>query len=249
MPHNSKRPVVAIIQARMGSQRLPGKVLVDIRGQTMLERVVRRVQKTKSVEKVVVATTTSTADDPVAAVAASLGASVTRGSEEDVLDRFRQAAEEAGAATIVRVSADSPLVDPEVIDMVVNTYLSSDADYVSNKLQPSFPLGLDVEAFSREALDKVWMSATESYERSHVTLGIYSEPSEFKLVPVTTTPDRHDWRWTVDTEEDLRFVREVFFRLAGSNDFSWRDVVELIEKEPTLAEINAHLKPKDVTAG
>lgn len=249
MPHNSKRPVVAIIQARMGSERLPGKVLLDIRGQTMLERVVRRVQRAQRIEKVVVATTTSPADDPVAAVAASLGASVTRGSEEDVLDRFHQAAEEAGAATIVRVSADSPLVDPEVIDMVVDAYMSSDADYASNKLEPSFPLGLDVEAFSREALEKVWKSARESYERSHVTLGIYAEPSEFKLVPVTTTPDRHDWRWTVDTEEDLRFVREIFFRLAGSNDFSWRDVVELIEKEPTLAEINAHLKPKDVTAG
>jgi len=233
----------------MGSERLPGKVLLDIRGQTMLERVVRRVQRAQRIEKVVVATTTSPADDPVAAVAASLGASVTRGSEEDVLDRFHQAAEEAGAATIVRVSADSPLVDPEVIDMVVDAYMSSDADYASNKLEPSFPLGLDVEAFSREALEKVWKSARESYERSHVTLGIYAEPSEFKLVPVTTTPDRHDWRWTVDTEEDLRFVREIFFRLAGSNDFSWRDVVELIEKEPTLAEINAHLKPKDVTAG
>jgi spore coat polysaccharide biosynthesis protein SpsF (cytidylyltransferase family) len=233
----------------MGSERLPGKVLLDIEGQTMLERVVRRVQKATSIDKVVVATTTNPLDDVTAAAARALGVQVTRGSEEDVLDRFRQAAEETGAATIVRVSGDSPFVDPEVTNMVVDAFLASDADYASNKLEPSFPLGLDVEAFSREALERAWKEAEKSYERAHVTLRIYSEPSEFKLLPVTTTPNRHYMRWTVDTEEDLRFAREIFFRLGGSNDFSWREVVELIEKEPALAEINAHLRPKDVTAG
>src|SRR6185503_19335268 len=110
-------------------------------------------------------------------------------------------------------------------------------------------LGLDVEAFSREALERVWKEAEKPYERAHVTLRIYSEPSAFKLLPVTTTPNRHDMRWTVDTEEDLRFAREIFSRLGGSNDFSWREVVELIEKMPELAAINSHLRPKDVTAG
>jgi len=233
----------------MGSQRLPGKVLLDIEGQTMLERVVRRVQKASSVDNIVVATTTESADDETARIAASLGVSVTRGSMEDVLDRYHNAAEESDAKTIVRISADSPFVDPEVTNMVVDAFLSSDADYASNKLEPSFPLGLDVEAFSREALQRVWKEAGKSYERAHVTLRIYSEPSDFKLLPVTTTPNRHHMRWTVDTEEDLRFAREVFFRLGGTNDFSWREVVELIEREPQLAEINAHLRPKDVTAG
>jgi spore coat polysaccharide biosynthesis protein SpsF (cytidylyltransferase family) len=233
----------------MGSERLPGKILLDIEGQSMLERVVRRVQKSTSIDKVVVATTTETSDDEAARIAASLGVIVSRGSEDDVLDRYRQAAEETGARTIVRVSADSPFVDPEITNMVVDAFLSSDADYASNKLDPSFPLGLDVEAFSREALERAWKEAKELYERAHVTLRIYSEPSEFKLLPVTTTPNRHHMRWTVDTEEDLRFAREVFSRLGGSNDFSWREVVELIEKEPELAEINAHLRPKDVTAG
>lgn len=245
----SKRPVVAIIQARMGSERLPGKVLLDIAGQTMLERVVKRVQKAKSIDRVVVATTDQAADDGIAEQASRLGVHVTRGNEEDVLDRFKQAAAETRAATIVRVSADSPFVDPEVIDMIVDAYIAADVDYASNKLQPSFPLGLDVEAFSRATLDTVAKEATRSYERAHVTLRIYSEPGQFKLLPVTTTPDRHDWRWTVDTEEDLRFAREVFSRLHGSNDFSWREVVDLIERDRALAEINAHLRPKDVTAG
>ena len=233
----------------MGSQRLPGKVLLDIAGQTMLERVVRRVQKAKSIDRVVVATTDQPGDDTVAELARRLGVHVTRGSEDDVLDRFQLAAKETGAATIVRVSADSPFVDPEVTDMIVDAYLAADVDYASNKLDPSFPLGLDVEAFSRAALDTVSKEASKPYERAHVTLRIYSEPGRFNLLPVTTTPDRHDWRWTVDTEEDLRFAREVYARLNGSNDFSWRDVVDLIERDPALSEINAHLRPKDVTAG
>lgn len=215
----------------------------------MLERVVRRVQKAKSIDRVVVATTDQPSDDKVAEVAERLGVHVTRGSEDDVLERFQLAAKETGAATIVRVSADSPFVDPEVTDMIVDAYLAADVDYASNKLDPSFPLGLDVEAFSRAALDTVSKEASKPYERAHVTLRIYSEPGQFKLLPVTTTPNRHDWRWTVDTEEDLRFARAVYSRLHASNDFSWRDVADLIERDRALAEINAHLRPKDVTAG
>src|SRR5678816_3469510 len=156
MQQIQKRPVVAIVQARMGSERLPGKVLLDIEGQTMLERVVRRIQRSSSIDDVVIATTDRPADVVVAGEAEKIGVKVVRGDEDDVLDRFRQAAIESGAATIVRVSADSPLVDPEVIDMVVDAFLSHDVDYASNKLEPTFPLGLDVEAFSRDALESAW---------------------------------------------------------------------------------------------
>lgn len=245
-------PVVAIIQARMNSTRLPGKVLLPIEGQSMLERVVRRVQRAKSIDKVVVATTEDPADDAVAEAAEALGVHVTRGSEDDVLDRFRQAAEETGAAHIVRVSADSPFIDPDVCDMVVDAYRSSGADYASNKLEPSFPLGLDVEVFSREALEKTWSEAKEPYERAHVTLHMYAPTTgklSLVLQPVTTSPDRHDWRWTVDTPEDLEFAREAFRRIGGRNDFSWVDVVHLIDEDPALAGINSHLKPKHVTEG
>ena len=244
-----KRPVIAIIQARMGSERLPGKVLLDIEGQTMLERVVRRIQRSSSIDDVVIATTDRPADVVVAGEAERIGVKVVRGDEDDVLDRFRQAAIESGAATIVRVSADSPLVDPEVIDMVVDAFLSHDVDYASNKLEPSFPLGLDVEAFSRDALESAWQDAAEPYERSHVTVRMYSSASSMRTLPVTTTPDRHSWRWTVDTAEDLEFARQVFRRMGGGNEFSWRDVVSLIEANPGLAAINSHLRPKPVEQG
>ena len=244
-----KTPVVAIIQARMGSERLPGKVLLDIEGQPMLERVVRRVKRARKIDKVVVATSTAAADDAVAALAETLSAGVTRGSEHDVLNRYRQAAVEHEAASIVRVSADSPFVDPDVIDATVNALIDFEADYAGNKINPSFPLGLDVEAFTREALEKTWLEAVEPYERAHVTLRMYSPESVMRMRAVTTEHDRHDWRWTVDTPEDLEFARQVFRRLGGSNDFSWIDVVKIIEAEPALAQINNHLKPKDIEAG
>jgi spore coat polysaccharide biosynthesis protein SpsF len=233
----------------MGSERLPGKVLLDIEGQTMLERVVRRVQRSSSIDDVVIATTDRPADIVVAAEAEKIGDKVERGDEDDVLDRYRQAAIESGAATIVRVSADSPLVDPEVIDMVVDAFLSHDVDYASNKLEPSFPLGLDVEAFSRDALESAWTDAVEPFERAHVTVRMYSSASSMRLQPVTTTPDRHDWRWTVDTAEDLEFARQVIRRMGGGNAFSWRDVVSLIEANPQLAAINSHLKAKPIEHG
>ena len=215
----------------------------------MLDRVVRRVQMATAIDSVVLATTTEEADEATATAGDELGVQVIRGSEDDVLDRFRQGAIESDAETIVRVCADSPFIDPEVTNMVVDAYLSSDADYASNKLDPSFPLGLDVEAFSRDALETTWNDAVEPYERAHVTVRMYSGASPFKLLPVTTVPDRHNWRWTVDTQQDLKFAREIFKRFGGRNDFSWREIVELIEREPALADINGHLRPKDVTAG
>jgi spore coat polysaccharide biosynthesis protein SpsF (cytidylyltransferase family) len=244
-----KHPVVAIIQARMGSQRLPRKVLADIEGQTMLERVIRRTQLASSIDQVVVATSDLIDDEMVAVAAQNVGVHVTRGSEEDVLDRYRQAARESGALTIVRISADSPLVDPEVTNSVVDAFLSNDVDYASNKLEPSFPLGLDVEAFSRDALEKTWSEASEPYERAHVTVRMYASPVELRLMPVRTSPDRHHMRWTVDTQEDLTFVREVFRAFDGRNDFSWLDVVELVEREPALAAINSNIRAKAIQEG
>lgn len=235
----------------MGSDRLPGKVLLDIVGQTMLERVVRRVQKARTIDRVVVATTTSSADDVVADAAASYGAEVTRGSEDDVLSRFRQAAEEFDAATCVRISADSPLIDPSVCDLAVKAFQSAEpaVDYASNKLDPSFPLGLDVEVFSRAALERAFDEATETFQRSHVTVYIYQNPHLFRLLPVVAEMDYHSLRWTVDTLEDLELVRIVFERLGGGNEFSWRDVVQLIEREPELAGINSHVRARGITEG
>jgi spore coat polysaccharide biosynthesis protein SpsF len=133
--------------------------------------------------------------------------------------------------------------------MVVDAFLSTDVDYASNKLSASFPLGLDVEVFSRDALERTWNEAKKTYERSHVTVRMYGPDSSMRLLPVTTTPDRHDWRWTVDTPADLEFARQVFRLMGGGNDFSWRDVVSLIEQTPALAAINSHVTPKPIEMG
>ena len=242
---------VAIIQARMGSERLPGKVLLDIGGQTMLERVVRRVQRSSLIDEVIVATTMVRDDDAIVNECRALGVSVVRGSAHDVLDRYRQAALASGATTCVRVCADSPLVDPSICDLVVWSLIGADppADYAGNKIDPSLPLGLDVEAFSIDALERAWTEARNDYERAHVTMYMYANPELFRLVGVSSEVDRHDWRWTVDMPEDLEFVRQIYARLGDANDFTWDDVVALIEREPGLALINAHLQSKAVTAG
>lgn len=243
--------VIAIIQARMGSERLPRKVLLDIAGQSMLERVVRRVQRSRLIDKVIVATSVNPADDPIVSAAESLGVLATRGSEEDVLARFAGAASILQPDVVVRVSADSPFVDPEVCDLVVSSFMNADpaVDYASNKLGPTFPLGLDVEAFSRAALERAAREAMEPFERSHVSVYMYQNPDKFSLLPVVDDEDRHTWRWTVDTPEDLEFARTVFERIGGGNEFSWRDVVALIDREPALAAINSHIAGKPLTAG
>ena len=235
----------------MGSERLPGKVLLDIAGETMLSRVVTRVRQSKLIDEVVVATTTNGMDQAIVDECARLGVRITRGSEEDVLGRYVEAAAFANADVIVRVSADSPLVDPEVTDRVVFAFLSADppVDYASNKLLPSFPLGLDVEAFSRDALLRAARDAEEPYERAHVTVHMYSRLDQFTLLPVTADRNLHHWRWTVDTPEDLEFARGVFSRLGRGNDFSWKDVVTLVEREPALAGLNSHVAGKPITAG
>lgn len=235
----------------MRSQRLPGKVMLDIAGQPMLERVVRRLGRAGALDTIVVATSTQPADDVIADTAASLGAGVTRGSEEDVLGRFHQAAREFDADVCVRVSADSPLMDADVCDLAVDAFHRADppVDYASNKLEPSFPLGLDVEVFSREALGRAAREATEPFERSHVTVYMYRHPELFSLLPVLSGRSLHSWRWTVDTAEDFAFAREVFSRFGGRNDFSWLDVVRLIEVEPALAAINAGVVPRMLEEG
>lgn len=217
----------------------------------MLERTVRRVQRSRLIDEVVVATSVNRADDEIAVACDALGVAFTRGSEEDVLDRFRAAALDHDAAVCVRVCADSPLIDASVCDLAMAALHGAEpaADYASNKLDRSYPLGLDVEAFTFEALERAWARARGAYQRSHVTVYMYENPAEFRLIAVRDAVNRHEWRWTVDTTDDLEFVRAVFMRLGGSNEFDYGDVVNLIEKEPEIALINAHVRAKAVTDG
>ncbi len=239
---------VAIVQARLGSTRLPGKVLADIGGQTALERVLSRVRRCGGVDDLVVATSRSDGDDAVATECDRLGAACYRGSELDVLERFSGAAEQAQADVCVRITADCPLIDPEVsADIIARFHGSSPApSYASNKIPQSFPRGLDTEVFSREALDRAAREARLEYERTHVTPYIYNHPELFRLLSITAEVDRADWRWTVDTAEDLQFVREVYAHFAPRDDFTWLEIIELLAVRPELRLINAGVMQKAV---
>ncbi len=241
--------VVAIIQARMGSTRLPGKVLRDIGGMPMLARVVRRVQRAKLVEQVVVATSTENSDVPIIEACASLGVQVTRGSETDVLDRYYQAARRSHAEAVVRITADCPLIDPGVMDQVIAAFLKQRPDYASNIITRTYPRGLDTEVLTIMALERTWKEAIEPYQRVHVTPYFYQNPQLFRLLAVTSTQDYSQQRWTVDTAEDLAFVREIYRQLGNRDDFTWCEVLALIQSDPTLAEMNTDIHQKALHEG
>jgi spore coat polysaccharide biosynthesis protein SpsF len=224
---------------------------MDVAGETVLQRVVERVRRFTLVDEMIVATSELHADDKVCDECARVGVDTFRGSESDVLERFVGAARATGADVCVRLTADCPLLDPGVSDSIISVFLEADgaADYVSNKIPQSFPRGLDTEVFSREALNRAAREARESYERVHVTAHMYRHPERFSLISVTSDVDRADWRWTVDTAEDLEFVRQVYQRLGRDGEFSWHDVVALVEAEPSLSWINVGVQQKDVDQG
>jgi spore coat polysaccharide biosynthesis protein SpsF len=240
--------VVAIVQARMGSTRLPGKVLADIAGVRMLVRTVERARLAKTVDECMVATTQDAADDAVEALCRAHGYPIYRGSSDDVLDRYYRAAAQASADVIVRLTADCPLLDPALVDLTVRAFLeaSPPADLVVNRLPGArtYPIGLDVEVVSFGALQRAWREAVEPNQREHVLPFLYDPPGRFRVVRLDAERDYGSLRWTVDTPEDLEFVRQVFARLGARSDFGWRDVLALVQAEPALAQINAQVQHK-----
>jgi len=241
--------VVAIIQARMGSTRLPGKVLQDVAGRSMLARVVRRVERARHVNQVVVATSTSPADEAIVAECVRLGVASFRGDEQDVLDRYYRAAVQFRAPVIVRITSDCPLIEPEVIDEVVAAFQAARPDYASNTLERSYPRGLDTEVMSQEALARAWAEAPEPYHWIHVTPYFYQNPELFTLLSVRQARDDSRQRWTVDTAGDLAFVREIYARLGGGDEVHWRDVLDLLEREPEIMALNRDVQQKALDEG
>ncbi len=268
---------IAIIQARMSSSRLPGKVLLDIAGKPMLQHVVERTKRAQTVDSVLVATTSDPSDDPIAAFAAALNVPCYRGSLHDVLDRYYQAAKTHHAEIIVRITADCPLIDPDVIEQTVGLLSSSfilhPSDFSCNRLPPpfarSYPIGLDVEACTFAALERAWQESTETFHREHVMPFLYENTvfennpqsaipnscfvlrgessRKFKIAQLHHTPNYGNLRWTVDTPEDLTFIRELFAHLKDKPDFTWYDALQIVQQHPELAQINAAVRHKTMT--
>ena len=239
--------VVAIIQARMGSERLPGKSLADISGKPLLQHVVERLARAKRVSEVVVATTPHPRDEAIVALARSLGIRAVVGSEEDVLARYLLAAREAQADVVVRVTGDCPLIDAGLADSVVDAFYHHNVDYATNREAAGFPRGMDAEVFSMHSFEEVAREAVLSYEREHVTPYYYRHPDRFRIVQVDAMGEfcRPDLRLCVDTEADLRLIRAIFERLGGKgNEFSILDIIHLFDREPALADINAEVIQK-----
>jgi len=240
--------VVAIVQARMGSSRLPGKVLLDIGGEAMLYRVVVRARRAQLVGKVVVATTTDSSDDLVEVFCKSKGFPCFRGDPYDVLDRYYQAARLFGASTIVRLTADCPLIDPGEIDRTVKAFFRADVDFAANRLPPPWkrttPVGMDTEVVKFEALRKAWREAEEKYAREHVMPYLYEKKGRFSVLLVDQEPDLSHLRLTVDVPEDLALARKIYQHFDNRDDFSLNDILDLLNKSRELLDINADVKHK-----
>lgn len=234
--------VIAIVQARMGSTRLPGKVLLNLEDKTVLEHVIRRIEASEHVDDVVVATTISKADLRIVELCAHLGISVYCGSENDVLDRYYQAAKLFKADTIIRITSDCPVIDPIIIDEVISLHLKTNADYTSNTLKETYPDGQDIEVFTFASLKTAWVDANLASEREHVTPYIRNNPDFFKYASLEHKEDLSQKRWTLDNTEDLDFLRLVYKYLYNKNQlFGMADILKLIIEKPEIEHINQHI--------
>lgn len=244
---NNDRNIVAIVQARMLSTRLPGKVLKDIGGRTVLERVINRLERCTALTSIVVATTTQSVDDAIVLACVDMNVTCTRGSEQDVLDRYYRTAKKINADYVVRITSDCPLIDPELVDRTVEVFFEQQADYASNSISRTYPRGLDAEVFSFSGLERAWKKATRDYEREHVTPYLYDHPEIFRIASLTNPIDFSHHRWTLDTVEDLTLIRELYARLGNRGHFHWHEAIAAAEREPALFHLNSHVVQKHYT--
>jgi spore coat polysaccharide biosynthesis protein SpsF len=236
---------VIIVQARMTSTRLPGKVLKQVLEKPLLEYQIERLLRVKLANEVVIATTTNTTDEPIVELCDRLSISYFRGSEFDVLARYHGTAKTYQADVVVRVTSDCPLIDPLVIDQTLEFYHGhqSEYDYVSNCLRRTYPRGMDTEVFPFAVLSQVFQEATASSDREHVTSFIYRHPNRFRLGQLTALQDYSQHRWTVDTVEDFELIRHMLSELYPKlPTFTFKDCLKLIERHPDWMAINAHIE-------
>ncbi|GGH33073.1 cytidylyltransferase domain-containing protein [Paenibacillus segetis] len=238
--------ITAIIQARMGSTRLPGKVMKQLVDRTVLGHVITRCQAIPSINKIVVATTTLDEDKEICDEALNYGVSVYRGSKDDVLNRYYEAATREQSDVVVRITSDCPLLDPKVSEKVILHFLMNDYDYVSSGLSRTFPRGLDTEVFTFEALEQAHEQATKDYEFEHVTPYIYQNPEQFKVHAFSNHLDQSRYRLTLDTYEDWQLISKIYDALYNGDIFYWKNMLELLEREPKLPQINAEVRQKEL---
>lgn len=239
--------VGAIIQARMGSTRLPEKVMKNLEGKTVLEHVIERVKQSEAIDEIIIATTTSERDSVIVSESLKCGVKVFRGSEDDVLERYYYAAEANNLDIIVRITSDCPLIDPKVLDEIIKYYIENDYEIITNAGNDldnrTYPRGLDIEIFSLELLKAAFNNAKEKYQREHVTPYMY-ETTENKFF-YKNTINYSEYRWTLDTEEDFELIKAIYSELyKGVHDFYLNEVVNLIKKRPNLKKINSHIEQK-----
>jgi spore coat polysaccharide biosynthesis protein SpsF len=233
------------IQARMGSTRLPGKVLKEAAGQPLLSHMVERLKLVPNIDKIIIATTDKATDDPIVELAKSVDVDFYRGSEDDVLSRVLEAAQHHGIDLIVETTGDCPLIDPETIHQIIETYHGSDVDYVSNVIERSYPIGMDTQVFTTDILADVAKRTDDPQDHEHVSLFIYHHPEIYRLKNVLASPEltAPDWRLTLDTPEDYTLIKTVFEALYPDNPaFSLADMFALFKDRPELLEINSHVQ-------
>ena len=237
----SKNKITIMLQARMDSKRLPGKVMLSISGKPMIFHVINRLKHVKLADQIILLTTKKSVDDILIKMAKKNNILYYRGPINDVLKRYHDCANKFSSNIIVRITADCPLIDPLLIDEMLDFYQSHTYDYVSNTLKPTFPDGLDVEIFSHHMLQILEKLTTKKSDREHVTSFILKNKSQFKVFNFENSKDLSKFRWTVDQDNDLKFVRKIYNLMKPKTIFSLKNILKLIEKCPELLNINKNM--------
>ena len=238
--------IVAIIQARMNSSRLPGKIMLKVCGKPLLAHLVDRIKNSKTLDKIVIATSMEKQDDVIVDFCKKNNIMCIRGSETDLLSRYKIAADKTQADIIVRLTSDTPLLEYTIVDKVVNSYIENEHDFVSNcyPLPRTYPDGMNVEVFSREILDEMHFCAKKPSEREHVTFYVLMQPTKFKISRIDNDTDLSNYRFNLDYELDYRLIKEIFDNLYKENQvFLLGDIIKFLEKNPELSKINSKIEP------
>lgn len=241
--------VVIIVQARMGASRLPGKPLKKVLDKPLLSYLIERLKRVQLSKTIVIATSTRAKDRPIVELSEQENVAFVRGSEADVLSRYVKAAKKTFADVIVRITGDCPIIDPLIIDEAIESFLSHapHVDYLSNTLERTYPRGMDVEVFTRRALEEAAKNGKTANEKEHVTLYIYKHPEKFKLISMESKKDLSFFRWTVDTEEDFELIRRILESLYPVNpNFGIKEIEHLMKAHPEWIAINQHVQQKQV---